>query len=167
MRRQRAQAGFTLAELLAGIAIAAILILPLADMLRSGTEGARAVRATLDVNTDARLALSRIAQRAAAVTLPNPLQLGQAIAPESLFGKISYLLKPMVTNAGNVVCLVERDITSGIAVDSILAANATAFQLTVPEVVAGYPMLRIDLTLQGPDGSTVTRSRIVRLGAPA
>ena len=64
MNAPRQAGGYTLLELLVGLAIAAIVMLPLTDMLRAGADNARFVRAELDRDADARFAIGRIAAQA-------------------------------------------------------------------------------------------------------
>jgi Tfp pilus assembly protein FimT len=154
MSRQLAQGGFTLAELLGGLAIAAILVVPLADMLRSGTESARSVRSALDLNDAARFALGRIAASAAAAETPQPY--GASVAAATWLAPVSYALAG--TN------LVETDAGVSPARSSVIAANVSAFRLTAPEVVDGLPLLTVEMTLSA-DGNAITRMRTIRIGA--
>jgi type II secretory pathway pseudopilin PulG len=153
MSARHGQAGFTLAELLGGLAIAAILLMPLADMLRSATESARSVRSALDLNSDARVALGRHAARARA---PPAVPVGARLAPAALLAPFAY--------ATEGTDLVETDKRVTPARSSVIAANVTEFTLTAPEVVDGLPLLTVELTL-GADGTTVTRTRTIRIGA--
>lgn len=155
MNRYCTQGGFTLAELLGGLAIAAILVLPLADLLRTGADSARTVRTALDLNGDARFALGRIAARATEVGLEKVFPAGAGVAPATWLAPVSYAL------AGTD--LVETDATVSPARISTIAANVTAFRLTTPEPVDGQPLLGIELTL-GAGGHSVTRTRTVRVG---
>lgn len=161
MNRRLPQAGFTLAELLGGLAIAAILLLPLADMLRSGTESARSVRSALALNDDARFALGRIAACATAVmaacepAVKAALPSGATAAPATWLAPFSYA--PVGTD------LVETDASVAPPRKSIVASNVKAFSLTAPEVVDGFPVLVAELTLSA-DGNTVTRTRTMRVG---
>lgn len=152
MSARPCQAGFTLAELLGGLAIAAMLLLPLADMLRVGTDSARGVRAGLDLNTDARFALDRIVARAA---LASAGPAGASGTPATWLAPFTYTLRG--------TDLVETDTRIKPALASVLASNVTAFGLAAPEVVDGQPLLAITLALQA-EGSSVTRTRTVRVG---
>ncbi|GGX80296.1 PilW family protein [Pseudoduganella dura] len=138
------QRGFTLAELLGGLAIAAILVLPLVDMLRAGTKSARSVRAALDLNNDARFALGRIAARAADTIVEPP---GAGLTPAALQTRLGF-----ATEGTNLV-------ETG---KGVIAANVTAFKLAAPEVVDGLPLLSVEMTLSA-DGNTITRARALRL----
>lgn len=150
---RRAQCGFTLVELLAGLAIAAILVLPLADMLRTGADSARITRAALDLNGNARFALGRIAAQAAKAgkDANKPVVVGADVAPATWLAPVTYTL------AGTD--LVEKDAGT----TSVIASNVTAFRLTAPEVIDGRPLLVIALTLSA-EGNTVARTRTVRIG---
>ncbi|QBE65459.1 PilW family protein [Pseudoduganella lutea] len=148
MSERQAQTGFTLVELLAGLAIAAILVLPLADLLRTGADSARITRAALDLNENARLALGRIARTAADTPEAKAVT---DVAPASWLAPVTYTLTG--------TDLVERK--AGIS--SVIASNVAAFELSAPEVVDGRPLLAIALTLSA-EGTTVTRTRTVRVG---
>jgi len=155
--------GFTLLELLIGLAIAAIVMLPLSDMLRTGADSARFVRANLDQNADARFAMGRIA---AQTTLPDRPKQGAANAgnPPAWVAPLQYAL----TNGA----LVETDPDAKPVRKSVLATGVRSFELRIPDVGTGYPLLRIDLVLDRPDcdaadgqDCTVALSRTVRLRA--
>ncbi|HEX8604075.1 MAG TPA: prepilin-type N-terminal cleavage/methylation domain-containing protein [Pseudoduganella sp.] len=153
MSVRHGQAGFTLAELLGGLAIAAILLMPLADMLRSATESARSVRSALDLNNDARFALGRISRRASAATA---VPVGARLAPAALLAPFAY--------ATEGTDLVETDKRVTPARKSVIAANVKDFRLTAPEVVDGLPLLTVEITL-GADVNAITRTRTIRIGA--
>lgn len=151
---RHAQAGFTLAELLGGLAIAAILVLPLADLLRTGADSARSVRTALDLNGDARFALDRIAARATEVGKELVFPAGSSVPPATWLASWSYAL-----SGTNLVETHPKVAPAG----TIIAANVTAFRFTTPEVVDGLPLLGIELTLSA-GGNTLTRTRTVRVG---
>jgi len=153
--RPRAQQGLTLAELLLALAITAILMAPLAAMFQSAANSGIMAEAALDLNSDVRFALDRIARRAAAVTATGP-----KFAPANVDAWLAPLSYKVDANRN----LVESDATPKAARSSIIASNVTAFQLSAP-TVTNQPLLKIDLTLEAQGGS-VTASRTVRLGGP-
>jgi prepilin-type N-terminal cleavage/methylation domain-containing protein len=154
--------GYTLLELLIGLAIAALVMLPLSEMLRAGADSARFVRAGLDQNADARFALDRIVAKAANAQRPNATNVDNPAA---------YWLAPLQYTLTNGV-LVETAPVGNTVRNSVLATGVRAFNLRVPDVGAGRPVLRIDLTLDRPDcdasggqDCSVAYARTVRLGA--
>lgn len=153
MNGRAAQAGFTLVELLGGLAVTAILVLPLVDLLHTGADSARTARADLALNNDMRFALDYIAARAAAAPKGSIVG-GEAKAPGSWLAPFTY------TRAGTD--LVETDTSVKPERTSVIASNVEWFELTAPEVVDGRPVLGIALTLSA-DGSTVAPTRTVRV----
>lgn len=155
MIRPRAQEGLTLVELLLGLAIAAVLMIPLAGLFQSASGAGIATRAALDLNGDARFALDRIAQRAlAAPSVSN----GAPVAdPNTWLAPLNYKL--VGTD------LVETDATPKTGRASVIAANVSAFRLSAPDVGDGQAMLKIELTLSA-QGASLSASRTVRVGAP-
>jgi prepilin-type N-terminal cleavage/methylation domain-containing protein len=155
--------GYTLLELMIGLAIAALVMLPLSEMLRAGADSARFVRAGLDQNANARFALGRIVAQATRtdVPLPNAANAGN---PAAWLAPLQYAL----TNGA----LVETDPGAKPVRNSVLATGVRAFDLRVPDVGAGRPVLRIDLVFDRPDcdasrgqDCSVAYARTVRLGA--
>jgi len=162
MNTPRPPRGYTLLELLVGLAIAAIVMLPLTDMLRAGVENARFVRAELDRNADARFAIGRIANQATRNgPVPGPATAGN---PAAWLAPLQYTLQNGV--------LVETDPTTGRVRQSVLATGVQSFALDIPDNGVGQPVLRIDLVLGradcdggGVQSCSVTYARSVRLGA--
>lgn len=155
--------GVTLVELLVGLAIAAIVLLPLTDMLRAGADSARFVRSGLDQNADARFAINRVAAQAASITTPKPAP-GDVAEPAAWLAPMQYTLQ----NGA----LVETVPDPKPARSSVLLTGVRSFVTTVPEIGAGATLLRIDLVLDRPDCQpganqtcTVSYSRTVRAGA--
>lgn len=149
MNAPRQAGGYTLLELLVGLAIAAIVMLPLTDMLRAGADNARFVRAELDRDADARFAIGRIAAQA------NHIGSG----PEQL----QYTLQ-------NGVLL--ESVTKPVR-QSVLATSVQSFALEILDNGVAQPVLRIDLVLGRPNcdaggvqACSVAYARNVRLGAP-
>lgn len=167
MSAPRPPRGYTLLELLVGLAIAAIVMLPLTDMLRAGVENARFVRAELDRNADARFAIGRIAAQAsrngpAPGSIPDPATAGN---PAAWLTPLQYTLQNGV--------LLETDHTAGRVRQSVLATDVQSFALDIPDNGVGQPVLHIDLVLgradcnsSGVQACSVAYTRSVRLGAP-
>ena len=166
MNEPRPPRGYTLLELLVGLAIAAIVMLPLTDMLRAGVENARFVRAELDRNADARFAIGRIANQA---TRNGPVP-GSIPGPATA-GNPTAWLTPLQYTLQNGA-LMETDPTAGRVRQSVLATGVQSFSLDIPDNGVGQHVLRIDLVLGradcdggGVQSCSVTYARSVRLGA--
>ena len=167
MNALRLARGYTLLELLIGLAIAAIVMLPLTDMLRAGADNARFVRAELDRNADARYAINRIAaQSTRNGPVPGP------IPDKANAGNPAAWLAPLQYTLQNGV-LLETHSTAAPARQSVLATSVQSFAVDIPDNGVGQPVLRIALVLARPDcdGSgvqacSVAYTRSVRLGAP-
>jgi prepilin-type N-terminal cleavage/methylation domain-containing protein len=161
MTMPRPAHGYTLLELMIGLAIAALVMLPLSEMLRAGADSARIVRAGLDQNADARFVLDRIVTQAR--TNVSQLNTANAGNPAAWVAPLQYAL----TNGA----LVETNPGPPVR-NSVLATGVRAFDLRVPDVGAGRPVLRIDLVFDRPDcdasrgqDCSVAYARTVRLGA--
>lgn len=161
MTMPRPAHGYTLLELMIGLAIAALVMLPLSEMLRAGADSARFVRAGLDQNADARFAIGRIVTQATGASRPNDANLGN---PAAWLAPLQYTL----TNGA----LVETAPVGKTVRNAVLATGVRAFDLRVPDVGAWRPVLRIDLVLDRPDcdasggqDCSVAYARTVRLGA--
>ena len=157
MTMPRPAHGYTLLELLIGLAIAALLMLPLSEMLRADADSARFVRAGLDQNADARFAIGRIVANAAE-------------APPQ-----------KAKNTGNLaawLATLPYALTNGVLVETrsgakmVLANGVRAFDLRMLDVGAGRPVLRIELVFDRPDcdvsrgqNCSIAYARTVRLGA--
>lgn len=155
MRRPAPQRGWTLVELLVALAITAVLMAPLAAMFRNAADSGAATRAGLDMNSDARFALGRIAQRVAALT-PAAIDVATSDA-NPLLAPLSYALSG--------TDLVETDSSASPARSSVIASNVTAFRLSAPATGDGQPVITIELTLAAA-GGTVSAARTVRIGSP-
>ena len=151
-----AQRGYTLVELLLGLAIASVILLPLTDLLRTSTDSARLVRSRLDLGAEANFAIDKIAARAAAAT---GLKAAHAATAPAEWLKL----------LGFEECTNTRELLEGASCSqpdrsAIVAANVDRVELSAPDTAA--PTLRIALTLSHPDVvEPVTRVRTVRLGA--
>lgn len=148
MSARHLDAGFTLVELLVGLAIAGIVLLPLTDLLYTSADSARATRSALDAQADARLALDRIAARAAS-------------APGATLAPLEFKL-----DGSN---LVEIDNSIKPVRTSVLATNVTSLQLDSRAAEpGGRPVLRMALGLDPATaacGEHCVLTRTVRLGA--
>lgn len=175
----RIHAGYTLVELLVGLAIAAVILLPLADLLRSSTDSAQLVRARLDLHADAGLALDRIADKASrdktamdgcrGVVTPDANANDKPITVEDetkywlqKLGLCEYLdLKtappPRPDSCKPVSCTDHPG-------SGVIASDLTRIEVTSPNTDAAVLTLRIVLTL-GTGDAAVTRTRTVRIGA--
>jgi len=161
MTMTRTAHGYTLLELMIGLTIAALVMLPLSEMLRAGADSARFVRAGLDQNADARLVLDRIVTQAMSASPPIDANLGN---PAAWLAPRQYTL----TNGA----LVETAPVGKTVRNSVLATGVRAFDLRVPDIGAGRRVLRIDLVFERPDcdaspgqDCSVAYARTVRLGA--
>lgn len=161
MTMPRPAHGYTLLELMIGLTIAALVMLPLSEMLRAGADSARFVRAGLDQNADARFAIGRIVAQAAGAPQQNAKRTGDLAA---WLATLPYTL----TND----TLVETIPDGKTARNSVLATGVRAFDLRLLDVGAGRPVMRIELVFDRPDCDTsrgqdcsVAYARTVRLGA--
>lgn len=168
MTAPRLPRGYTLLELLVGLAIAAIVMLPLTDMLRAGAENARFVRTELDRIADARLAINRIAAQS---TRNGPVP--GSIPDKANAGNPAAWLAPLQYTLQNGVLLETHSTAIPAPRQSVLATNVQSFAVDIPDNGVGQPVLRIALVLARPDcdGSgvqacSVTYARSVRLGEP-
>lgn len=151
MKPQDAQGGYTLAELLVGLAIAALIVLPLADMLRSGADSARLVHARLDLNADADFALDRLAASAARTPAAPAQQ--------------DWLKALHFEECKDTRQLLENSSCSKPVRDGVVASHVDKIEVTAPADATGALTLRIALTLSHPDApAPVSRTRTVRAG---
>jgi prepilin-type N-terminal cleavage/methylation domain-containing protein len=156
------QHGLTLIELLGALAIAAVLMVPLAALFQDAAETDVAGRTALDLNADLRFALDRIATEVSALAQPALPPGGADVPPVSAWlSPLSYTLSTTPTGTN----LVETDTTPKTGQTSIIAANVSAFKLSAPDMAAGQPLVQVDLTLSA-NGVSVSGTRTVRLGGP-
>lgn len=156
-RTSRMARGLTLVELLGGLAIAGMLMVPLAALFQDAAESSAAGRAALDLNADLRFALDRVATQAAAATIP-AIPAGGADVPD-----VSTWLAPLTYTLSGTN-LVETDPTPKTGHTSVIAANVAAFRLSAPDIAAGQPLIKVELTLASGTAS-VSGVRSFRLGA--
>lgn len=155
MRRLAVQRGWTLVELLVALALTAALMAPLASMFRNAANSGAAARAGLDVNSDVRFAMGRIAQRVAALT---------PAAVDAAMGDANALLAPL-SYALSGTDLVETDTSVSPARSSVIANKVSAFRLSAPATGDGQPVVTIELTVAAA-GGTVSAARTMRVGNP-
>jgi prepilin-type N-terminal cleavage/methylation domain-containing protein len=161
MTMPRPAHGYTLLELMIGLTIAALVMLPLSEMLRAGADSARFVRAGLDQNADARFAIGRIVAQAANAKQPD------ANNTDNLAAWLTPLQYTLINGV-----LVETDTEAKPVRNSVLATGVRAFDLRMPDVGAGRRVLRIELVFDRPDcdssrgqDCSVAYARTVRLGS--
>jgi prepilin-type N-terminal cleavage/methylation domain-containing protein len=170
VRRLRAQRGLTLAELLLALAITAVIMVPLAAMFQAAANSGIAVRSALDLNSDARFSLDRIAVRAQTASMINDskgtiLQPGSAPAPALKYAIVDGDLveSEYATSTSTILSIITVILAPAPRRVSTIATNVTAFQLSAP-ATNGQPLLKIAMTLAA-NGSQVNASRTVRVGS--
>jgi type II secretory pathway pseudopilin PulG len=146
--------GFTLVELLLGLAMTAAVVAPLAAMFQTASDSSLSTRGALDLNREARFALERIARSAA---LAPAVTVGANVANPNTWLPATYAL------AGSN--LVETDTTAKPTRTSTVATNVAAFQLSVPDIGDGQAIMKVDLTLAA-GNNTLKISRLLRVGSP-
>jgi prepilin-type N-terminal cleavage/methylation domain-containing protein len=154
MTRRRFQRGLSLVELLAGLAIAAAVMAPLAQMQSTAASAAAIVRTQLEVEREADFALERIVARVRSTT-PAPLAANANEASSgNWFGGVTF-----VRVGGQ---LLER---SG-GVDQVLAESVTDFRIVALTSVGAQPLVQVSLTLaHARSASTEQAAALVAAGA--
>lgn len=157
--------GFTLVELLVALAIGAVILLPLADLLRSSADSAQMVRTRLDLHAEAAFALERIASKAARTVL-EPNGAAKERAPKVEDETRNWLAKLDFQENKGSRQLLEKVVDAKPPANAIIAADVARIELTSPETDGATPTLRIALTLAGADtgAPAVARVRTVRIG---
>jgi Tfp pilus assembly protein PilW len=150
---RRPARGTTLAELLVALAVAAIVLAPLARLMRTNAAASAVAADRVAVERDADFALERIAARVRATTPALLAPNADSSTSGSWFGAVTFQL-----SSGK---LVE---TSG-ATSRTLADNVTAFSITPNTVLTGQQLVLASVTLARGDAST-THSATVRMGGP-
>lgn len=164
----RIHAGYTLVELLVGLAIAAVILLPLADLLRSSTDSAQLVRTRLDLHADAGFALDRIADKASKNVM------SEAAIAKKRSATVDTETANWLGLLGFALCP-SRELLEGANCDDtlrtgVIAAQVAQIEVTSPVTEGAASTLRIALTLT-PAGSdaglapAAGRVRTVRIGA--
>ena len=146
--RNRAR-GLSLAELLLGLAIGALVLAPLPSLLQSAGGAARVAADQVALEREADFALERIAARIRD-TAPAASQTDK---PSSEW------LKPAVYSVADGV-LVEQQ-----GKDSyVLAESVSGFDMSASSSEAGQPLIKVSLALAR-DGASTTAVTTVRLGS--
>lgn len=151
-RRPPARAhGVTLVELLVSLAVAAIVMAPLASMM-STRAAAQAVAADrVRVEREADFALERIAARVRASTPTLLAPQADSTTSGAWFSPYTFQLAGgKLTETAN-------------GTSRVLAENVTAFSITAPTVLVGQQLVQVSLTLVRGDAST-THNATVRMG---
>lgn len=171
MNRPRAQRGVTLIELLLGLALMAVVMAPLAAMFQGAAQTNIATRAALDLNSDARFALDRIALRAATAYSVGDgtgtiVQTGATPSPALTYTIVgTNLVESEYATSTSLLGAVATAIVGATPTRTgIIAANAATFKLSAP-ATTNQTLLKIDLTLTAPSGASVSASRTVRAGS--
>jgi len=142
-------AGLSLAELLLGLAIGALVLAPLPALLQSAGASARAAGSQVALEREADFALERIAARIRNTT-PSA---GLIDKPSADW------LKPVVYSVANGV-LAEQE-----GKDSYVLAEAVSdFTLSASSPEAGQPLVKVSLSLAR-DGASTTAVTSVRMGS--
>jgi len=149
------QRGLTLVELLLGLALGALLLMPLAALFRTASQSARASGERLEQTAQARFAARRIATEvrgAAALALPDtPDDTGAALAP----------LRYWVRRTGPHPELMESDSRQPPATRDRVLATSASLAITAPDASDGGQLVTIVVTTS--DAGSV--SETVRLGS--
>lgn len=141
--------GLSLVELLLGLAIGALVLMPLLPMLQTADAASTVTADQLALERDADFALERIAARIRA-TAPSTTLAPNASA--TWLAPVSY-----VVSDGS---LVERQNNTP---DLVLADAVTNFQMAAPTIEAGRPVIQVSLALARGDAS-ITANTTVRMG---
>lgn len=142
--------GISLVELLLALAVAAIVLAPLAGLLRTGAAASSVAADRVALERDADFALERIAARVRA-TAP------VLLAPQSDSTSSGSWFSVTFQSGGGKLT------ESGSGTTRVLAENVTAFSITAPTVLTGQQLVQASLTLSRGDAST-THTATVRLG---
>jgi Tfp pilus assembly protein FimT len=148
---RRAQQGLSLVELLLGLAITAMVMVPLLDMLSNATMAARITGPRYELQRQADFAVQRIAARVSA-TATRLLPAQDSKTSGSWLDPVTYLVSKGA--------LVEQRKNGD---EYVLADSVGNFSITAPEVAAGWQLVRVDLTLTL-GTTTVSTSTTARLG---
>ncbi|THC43510.1 PilW family protein [Massilia sp. Mn16-1_5] len=143
----RAQ-GLSLVELLIGLAITALVMVPLVPMLQTASAAASVGQEQIALQRDADFALERIAARIRA-TPPSTTLVGK---PSSDW------LKPAVYSVNNGVLIEQQGKES-----YVLAESVTAFELSIPVNDSTQPLIKVSLSMSR-NGSSTSAMATVRMG---
>jgi prepilin-type N-terminal cleavage/methylation domain-containing protein len=152
--------GFTLFELLAAVAIGAVLLAGLGSVARESVQAGSHTRDTAEAVYQGKFALQRVAA-AARATAPRSLLAPAANTSGNWFDPLHFC----VNGAGALVETTTAD--TGCAGTKIIAARVATFTAAVPAgsgaLDSSSASITITLTVPG-GGTTVTLSERVRLG---
>ncbi|MDO8208473.1 MAG: prepilin-type N-terminal cleavage/methylation domain-containing protein [Gallionella sp.] len=155
MRARSTQCGVTLIELVLAIAIGAILLSGISNLLKIGLDAGASVRNSNELAYQGSFALARITDKAR-VTTPKILTTPAANTSGDWFAPVMYCL-----NAGNQ--LIETTTADTACTGTlVIAGNVSAFSATLPAVI-GRPVAQFSLTMSNA-GSTQALSSGIRLG---
>lgn len=148
MRTPAREHGLTLAELLLGLAITALVMAPLVPMLRTASSAANVAQNRTALQREADFALARIAARIRAT----------APAPNLTDKPSSDWLKPAVYSVSNGALVEQQGLER-----YVLAESVTAFELSAPGADSAQQLLKVSLSLAR-DGGSATAAAVVRMG---
>ena len=153
-RTLRKQGGLTLIELLLSMAVAALIMVPLFNMLQTMTAASAVATRQAALQRDADDALSHIAARIMAAPVP-PMWAGldqriENAAVATTFGKVKFFL-----DASGKVVEAEG------AEQRTLAESVASLEFSASHMLAGQPLVDVTLTMSGDDAATaITRVRM-------
>lgn len=142
--------GLSLAELLLGLAIGALVLAPLPSLLHSAGAAARVAEEQVALERDADFALERIAARIRATAATA----GLTDKPSSEW------LKPAVYSVADGVLVEQQG-----AERYVLADSVSAFTLSASSSEGGDPLVKVSLSLMRVGGAATTAVTTVRLGS--
>ncbi len=161
------QVGLGLLEMTIAVAISAMVMLALRDMVRLGLTSAKAVHATNELRYHASFALDRIAEQARTVpqrplSTPAANTTGDVFAPTGCTGVACVMYCRNVANRQLIETVTSDSTCSGVGV---IASRVSSFSATLPTM---GPLDRhsvvITLGLDDLAGTTLTQTIQVRLG---
>jgi len=145
----RAQ-GLTLAELLLGLAIGALVLAPLAPMLQSAGAAAQVAGDRTALEREADFALERIADRIR----------NTAAAPGLTDKPSKDWFKPAVFSTANGMLIEQQG-----AEIYVLAESVSDFDLSASNPESGQPLVKVSLSLARENGASTTAVTTVRMGS--
>jgi hypothetical protein len=147
----RAARGISLVELLVSLAVAAIVLLPLAGLLRTNAAASGEAADRVAIERDADFALERIAARVRATTPALLSPLPDNTSSGTWFGSVTFQLgagKLLETSGGG---------------SRVLAEGVTIFSISAPTVNSGQQLVQVTLALARGDAA-VTHYATLRMG---
>jgi len=159
-KARSAQAGLTLVELLLAMAIMAMVLASLSDMLQSAARASTLAGEAMTLQREADFALARVTGRIAAAPAPTLSKwpgLDQKTNKENLFVTKFDTIEIFVDGAGQ---LVEAEGPQR----RILADSVRSLSITATRSSGGAPLVEVALNLARGDASAAATS-VVRLGS--